>query len=70
MSEGLVLLYVRMLLGVLITGVALWLRLRWGRPTVLEIALEELEARYARGEIGVRISARCRKMLGRGEAVG
>jgi uncharacterized membrane protein len=51
MSEGLVVLYAFLGWTVVLMGGAVILRLRRGRPTARDIALEELEAHWAQGEM-------------------
>jgi uncharacterized membrane protein len=51
MSEGLIILYVLFAWIAIGTVVVLYWRLRGRGPSELDVALEALQARYARGEL-------------------
>lgn len=63
MSEALVILYVLGAWTILITIVAVVLRLRRGRPTSEDVALEDLDARWARGELSADEYRRRRRAI-------
>ncbi len=51
MTEQLVILYALGAWLVLLLGAGIVLRMRHGKPTARDVALEEIEARYARAEL-------------------
>ncbi len=63
MSEGLLILYVLGAWLVIFTAAALYLRWRRGAPSARDRALEELSARYARGDISRQQYDRERRRL-------
>lgn len=63
MSEALVILFVLFLWTALLTAIAVARRLIRGRPTDEEVEVEELRARYARGEIPYALYERRRRQL-------
>jgi uncharacterized membrane protein len=63
MSEALVILFVLFLWTAILTVIAVALRLVRGRPTAEELDVEELRARYARGEIPYEQYDRGRRQL-------
>ena len=63
MSEALIILFVLFLGTAILTVVAVGLRLIRGRPTAEEVEVEELRARYARGEIPYAQYDRRRRQL-------
>jgi len=64
MSEGLIILYVLFAWIAVGTAVVLYWRLRGRGPTELDVALEALQARYARGELTREEYERQRQALG------
>jgi uncharacterized membrane protein len=65
MSEALVILFVLFLWTAILTVIAVALRLLRGRPTAEQLEVEELRARYARGEIPYAQYDRRRRELGK-----
>ncbi len=51
MAYGMILLYLLIFWAIVVLVAALVLRHRYGRPTRTDARIEELEARYARGDI-------------------
>ena len=64
MSEGLIILYVLFAWIAVGTVVVLYWRLRGRGPTERDVALEALQARYARGELTREEYERHRQALG------